>query len=140
MVKRESVNAVIVFSFSKGQCVVRVTAAFIVGIFFFEEIGPSDPVTCTVNGTRYESLLRNQLIPELQQRGCVDSTIFMQAGAPAHIATSVKQLLYLHFGNDRIMSRHFPTAWLPQSPDLNPCDFWMWGYLKDVVYGVRLRT
>ncbi|GBN57629.1 hypothetical protein AVEN_214645-1 [Araneus ventricosus] len=38
------------------------TAAFIVGHFFFEEAGPSGPATCTVNGTRYESLLRNQLI------------------------------------------------------------------------------
>ncbi|GBO03411.1 hypothetical protein AVEN_87946-1 [Araneus ventricosus] len=62
-----------------------ITASFILGPFFFEEIGPSGPVTCTVNGTRYESLLRNQLIPALQQRGCVVSTIFMQDGAPPQI-------------------------------------------------------
>ncbi|GBM04510.1 hypothetical protein AVEN_197911-1 [Araneus ventricosus] len=92
------------------------TATFIVGPFFFEDFGPSCPVTCTVNG-RYESLLSNQLIPTPQQRGCVDSTIFMQCGAPPHIATPVKQLLNLHFGNDRIMSRNFPTAWAPRSPD-----------------------
>ncbi|GBN71924.1 hypothetical protein AVEN_250459-1 [Araneus ventricosus] len=67
---------------------------------------------------------------------CVDSTIFMQDGAPPHIATAVKQLLNLHFGNDRIISRHFPTAWPPRSPDLNPCNFWLWGYLKDVLCGV----
>ncbi|GBN85469.1 hypothetical protein AVEN_161292-1 [Araneus ventricosus] len=60
----------------------------------------------------------------------------MQDGAPPHIATAVKQLLNLYFGNDRIISRHFPTAWPLRSPDLNPCDFWLWGYLKDVVYGV----
>ncbi|GBM47269.1 hypothetical protein AVEN_136857-1 [Araneus ventricosus] len=87
------------------------TAAFIVDFFFSEEIAPSSPVTCTVNGTRYESLLRNQLIPALQQRGCA---IFMQNGAPPHIETTVKQLLNLHFGNDRIISRHFPTAWPPR--------------------------
>ncbi|GBL88979.1 hypothetical protein AVEN_255144-1 [Araneus ventricosus] len=108
-------------------------AAFILCLFFFEEIGPSGPVTCTVDGKRYESLLRNQLIPALQQRGCVDSTIFMQDGAPPHIATPVKQLLNLHFGNDRTISCHFPTAWPPRLPVLNPCDFWLWGYLKDVV-------
>ncbi|GBL75940.1 hypothetical protein AVEN_234270-1 [Araneus ventricosus] len=39
-----------------------VTAAFIVGPFFSEEIGPSGPVTCEVNRTRYESLLRKPLI------------------------------------------------------------------------------
>ncbi|GBO06015.1 hypothetical protein AVEN_189119-1 [Araneus ventricosus] len=59
----------------------------------------------------------------------------MQDSAPPHIATSVKQLLNLHFGNDGIISLHFPTASPPRSPDLNPCDFWLWGYLKDVVYG-----
>ena len=25
-------------------------------------------------------------------------------------------------------------AWSPSSPDLNPCDFWAWGYLKSKVY------
>ncbi|GBO19947.1 hypothetical protein AVEN_10826-1 [Araneus ventricosus] len=59
----------------------------------------------------------------------------MQDGAPPHIATPVKQLLNLHFGNGRIISRRFPTAWPPRSPDLNPCDFWLRGYPKDVVYG-----
>ena len=24
--------------------------------------------------------------------------------------------------------------WAPHSPDLNPCDFWLWGYLKSLVY------
>ncbi|GBM02965.1 hypothetical protein AVEN_222293-1 [Araneus ventricosus] len=110
-------------------------AAFIVGPFFFEEIGVSGPITCTVNETRYESLLRNQLIPALQQRGCVDSIILTQDNDPPHIATPVKQLLNLHFENDRIISRHFPTAWPPRSPKLNPCDFWLWGYLNGVVYG-----
>ncbi|GBO39884.1 hypothetical protein AVEN_501-1 [Araneus ventricosus] len=111
------------------------TAAFIVGPLFFEEIDHSGPETCTVNGTRYESFLHNQLVPALQQRGCVDSKIFMQDGALPYIATPVKQLLNLHFGNDRIISHHFPTAWPPRSPELNPWYFCLWGYLKDVAYG-----
>ncbi|GBM43086.1 hypothetical protein AVEN_126172-1 [Araneus ventricosus] len=109
--------------------------AFVAGPFFFEEFGPSGPVTYTVNRTRYESLLRNQLIPVLQERGCVDSRTFMQDGAPPYIATPVKQLLNLHFGNDRYISRHFPTDGPPRSPDFNPCDYWLWGYLKGVVHG-----
>ncbi|GBM90436.1 hypothetical protein AVEN_124684-1 [Araneus ventricosus] len=59
----------------------------------------------------------------------------MQDGAPPHIATPVKQLLNLHFGNDRIISGHFPTAWPPRSPDLNLCDLYLWGYLKDTEHG-----
>ncbi|GBL90752.1 hypothetical protein AVEN_215499-1 [Araneus ventricosus] len=116
------------------------TTAFIVGAFFFEEIRPAGPVTCAINGTRYESFLRNQFIPALQQRGRVDSTIFMEYGAPPHIATPLKQLLNLNFGNDRIISRHFPTACQPLLPDLNPCDFWLWGYLNAAVYGHPIAT
>ncbi|GBM52992.1 hypothetical protein AVEN_111336-1 [Araneus ventricosus] len=53
------------------------TAAFIVVPFFFEEIHPSGPVTCRINGSRCGSLLRNQLIPALQQCGWGDSKFFM---------------------------------------------------------------
>ncbi|GBN41794.1 hypothetical protein AVEN_119727-1 [Araneus ventricosus] len=56
----------------------------------------------------------------------------MQYGAPPYIATPMKKLLNLHFGNDRIISRHFSTTWPLRSPDLHPCDFLLWGYLKDI--------
>ncbi|GFV21335.1 uncharacterized protein TNCV_2370921 [Trichonephila clavipes] len=26
------------------------------------------------------------------------------------------------------------TAWHPRSPDLNPFDFWLWGYLRVMIY------
>ncbi|GBM97884.1 hypothetical protein AVEN_205308-1 [Araneus ventricosus] len=55
-----------------------------------------------------------------QHGNSADSTIFIQDGASSHIATPVKQLLNLHFGNGRIISRHFPTAWPPRSSDLSP--------------------
>ncbi|GBL72200.1 hypothetical protein AVEN_115180-1 [Araneus ventricosus] len=97
-------------------------------------IGPVGSVTCTVNGVRYESLLRSHVIPALQQSACVGSTIFMPDGAPPHIANPVKRVLCMHFGNNRTIRRHFPTNWPPRSPDLNPCDFWLWGYFKHVVF------
>ena len=112
----------------------RLTASFIIGPYFFEQTGASDPVIATVSGQRYASLLCNHVIPALQQRGCVNQIIFMQDGARPHIAHPVKQLLRHYFGNARIISRHFPTTWPSRSPDLNPCDFWLWGYLKDVVF------
>lgn len=110
------------------------TAEFVVGPYFFEEVTPAGPVTCTVNSNRYKFLLSSYVIPALQQRQCLDSTVFMQDGATPHIATQVKDLLQRTFGNDRIISRNFPTAWPARSPDLNPCDFWLWGYLKNTVY------
>ena len=33
-----------------------------------------------------------------------------------------------------MVSRAFPTAWPPRFLDLNPCNFWLWGCLKGVVY------
>lgn len=30
--------------------------------------------------------------------------------------------------------------WPPRSPDLNPCDFFLWGYLKSVVYNPLPKT
>ncbi|GBN32408.1 hypothetical protein AVEN_216917-1 [Araneus ventricosus] len=101
------------------------TTSLIIGSFFFEGIGPTGPVTCTVNDICCKSLLRKHVIPALQQSPCVSSTIFMQDGAPPHVAHPLKRLLSMHFGNYRIISRRFPTNWLPRSPHLNPCDFWL---------------
>ncbi|GFW45597.1 hypothetical protein TNCV_3245351 [Trichonephila clavipes] len=48
-------------------------------------------------------------------RRCDPTTVFMQDGAPPHISHCVKQLLRHHFSDDRTISWHFPTAWLPRS-------------------------
>ena len=36
--------------------------------------------------------------------------------------------------NARVISRTFENFWRPYSPDHNPCDFFLWGYLESVVY------
>ncbi|GBM08152.1 hypothetical protein AVEN_214482-1 [Araneus ventricosus] len=70
------------------------------------------------------------------ESGCPTSTacmctILMQDGAPPHIANPIKRLI---IGNDKIISRYILTNWPPRSPDVNPCDFWLWCYLKNVVF------
>ncbi|GFU79014.1 uncharacterized protein TNCV_308541 [Trichonephila clavipes] len=42
------------------------SASFILGPYFFEELGAGGPVTCSITGQRYASLLRNKIIPDLQ--------------------------------------------------------------------------
>ncbi|KAL1279171.1 hypothetical protein QQF64_025844 [Cirrhinus molitorella] len=32
-----------------------------------------------------------------------------------------------------------PVEWPPRSPDLTPLDFYLWGHLKAIVYGVKIR-
>ena len=109
------------------------TASFINGPYFYK-VGRNGLTTCSVNSDRYANMLENFVIPELQQRNCIYSTHFMQDGAPPHIGRRVKDVLHQHFTDDRVISRAFPMNWPPRSPDLNPCDFWLWGYLKSVVY------
>ncbi|GBO20091.1 hypothetical protein AVEN_21820-1 [Araneus ventricosus] len=36
------------------------------------------------------------------------------------------------------MTRRPRVAWPSRSPDLNPCDFWLCGYLKDVVFSTPI--
>jgi hypothetical protein len=61
---------------------------------------------------------------------------FMQDGATAHTATYSINVLNEVFEN-RPISR---GLWRARSPDLNPCDFYLWGNLKDKVYSNNPHT
>ncbi|GFV84490.1 transposable element tc3 transposase [Trichonephila clavipes] len=93
--------------------------------------GAGGPVTCSITGQRYASLLRNKIIPDLQARQCLSRIIFMQDGASPHITRCVTDVLKHHF-TERVISRQFRHLWLPRLPDFNPCDFWLWGHLKQL--------
>ncbi|GFW36135.1 uncharacterized protein TNCV_4929981 [Trichonephila clavipes] len=107
---------------------------------FFEELGAGGPVTCSITVQRYASLLRNKIIPDLQARQCLSRIIFMQDGAPPHITRCVTDVLKHHFTEERVISRQSRHLWPPRSPDLNPCDFWLWGHLKQLVSCDQTKT
>ena len=44
-----------------------------------------------------------------------------------------------HFG-ECLISRRANTEWSPHSPDLNPPDFFLWGFLKDKIYQNNPQT
>ncbi|GBO33572.1 hypothetical protein AVEN_218360-1 [Araneus ventricosus] len=104
---------------------------------FFEEITANVIHTCSVTEQRYRDMLRDFVIPRLQQRRCLQDFIFIQDGALPHINRRVKHLLRQHFTDARVISGHFPTAWPPRSPDITPSDFCLWGFLKDNIYRKR---
>lgn len=114
------------------------TSSFIVGPFFFEEPCPkSGWKTCTVTHECYLALLREKVVPALQQRNALSVISFMKDGAPLHYANPVKRFLLRTFGKDRkvtVISGGCKIEWPPRSPDLTPVDFWVWGYLKSLVY------
>ena len=55
---------------------------------------------------------------------------FQQDGATAHTATMVQDWLKSKI-EDKFIDK---KKWPPRSPDLNPCDYYLWGYLKARVY------
>ncbi|RXM99969.1 hypothetical protein EOD39_10479 [Acipenser ruthenus] len=126
-------------TFARPQHDVKVTvwcgfmANFDIGTLFFEEPSASGPETCTVIVARYNTMLTPHVIPMLQQRNVINTTVFMQDEAPLHIGNQGKLVLQEHF-QDRIISRHFPCECPSRSPDLTPANFWLCGYLKSCMY------
>ena len=62
----------------------------------------------------------------------------MQDGAPPHWSRAVRKWLDRKFPG-RWIGRGGPVRWPARSPDLTPCDFFLWGFLKSKVYGTRPR-
>uniref|UniRef100_A0A3Q2XIB6 Uncharacterized protein n=1 Tax=Hippocampus comes TaxID=109280 RepID=A0A3Q2XIB6_HIPCM len=59
-------------------------------------------------------------------------------GAPPHWGLHVRGFLNQKFP-DRWIGRDGPIPWPPRSPDITPLDFFLWGYVKDIVYRKKLR-
>lgn len=63
----------------------------------------------------------------------------MQDGARPHRTHQVFSVLNDFFGS-RLIGLDTPSIFTgaiecpPYSPDLNPCDFWLWSFLKDHIY------
>ena len=113
-------------------------ASFIIDSYFFEEMGALSLVNVTVTGQRYECFCATT---SFQFFSSVDVWIGSYLCKMALLSTlqiqwnscwwSISEIL-------RIISLHFLTAWPYRSPDLNPCDFWLWGYLKDIVFSTLI--
>lgn len=104
------------------------------GPYFFEENGQ----TVTVNSERYCFMLENFLRPKMEENG-VENVWFQQDGATAHTSRRSMDILRELFPG-RLISLRGDVGWPPRSPDLTPCDFFLWGYLKSKVYQHRPRT
>ncbi|PNF31703.1 hypothetical protein B7P43_G13374 [Cryptotermes secundus] len=64
--------------------------------------------------------------------------IFQQDDVPPHWSTIVRDALDKHFPG-RWIGRDGPISWPPRSPDVTPLDFFLWGYVKDIVYKTQVR-
>ncbi|GFW51981.1 hypothetical protein TNCV_1189121 [Trichonephila clavipes] len=75
----------------------------------------------------------------LQQFVAVGIVKFQQDGATCHTARATIDLLKDTFG-DRLISRFGPVNWPPRSCDLTPLDYFLWGYVKSLVYADKPQT
>lgn len=87
----------------------------------------------TVTAAAYRDMLQHFLLPDLEAAN-VGDVWFLQDGAPAHTAFETREFLLDTFGADRLIGRFFDVPWPSRSPDLNPVDFFLWGYMRDRVY------
>jgi hypothetical protein len=99
----------------------------------------------TVNGERYRQMLEEFFIPRAGNLNKIFGHYFMQDGARPHRTRDVFNTLQMHF-QDRVVGLGYPEfygggiEWPAYSPDLNPLDFFFWGYLKDRIYKDAPRT
>jgi hypothetical protein len=88
-----------------------------------------------VNGQYYrEFLLSDQLLPAIR-RIAGDVYTFQQDSAPAHRARETIALLQRETPD--FIS---PELWPPNSPDLNPVDYRIWGILQERVYQKSVKN
>ncbi|GFT53097.1 transposable element Tc3 transposase [Trichonephila clavipes] len=83
----------------------------IIGPYFFKN---DEGHNVTVNGDRYRAMITNFFIPELNNY-------------------DVQEL-------DRLISRFGPVNWPPRSCDLTPLDYFLWDYVKSLVYADKPKT
>ncbi|GFU63388.1 DUF4817 domain-containing protein [Trichonephila clavipes] len=83
-------------------------------------------------------MITNFFIPELNIHD-VQKLWFQQNGSTCHTAYATTDLLKDTFG-DRLISRFGPVNWPPRSCDLTPLDYFLWGYVKPLVYVDKPQT
>jgi hypothetical protein len=87
-----------------------------------------------INGAHYRDVLLTQhLLPAIREQSG-EYFIFQQDSAPAHRAHETVAML-------RRETPTFiaPSLWPPNSPDLNPVDYKIWGVLQQRVYRTKIR-
>ncbi|GFS58686.1 DUF4817 domain-containing protein [Trichonephila clavipes] len=110
-------------------------AGGIIGPYFFKN---DEGHNVTVNGDRYRAIITNFFIPELNNHD-VQELWFQQDGATCDTARATIDLLKDTFG-DRLISLFGPVNWPPRSCDLTPLDYFLWGYVKSLVYADKPQT
>ena len=109
-------------------------------------LSPFSRNTETFNSTAWfkpmDSMLQNWHLPQTSEDS--EDFIFQQDGAPPHWHQDVWRFLNLSLHQrwiGRVGKEDLALQfWPPRSPDLTPCDFFLWGFVKEAVYVQSLPT
>ena len=99
-------------------------------LLFENEVGNA----VAVNADRYVEMLQNFFTAQLARFPVNENTLFQQDGATSHTARMSMNAV------NRVVSRNGDIPWPPLSPDLTPCDYFLWGYMKTKVFETKPRT
>ncbi|GFY09001.1 putative LOC100569746 [Trichonephila clavipes] len=83
-------------------------------------------------------MITNFFIPELNNHD-VQELWFQQDGATCHTVRATIDLLKDTF-RDGLISHFGPVNWPPRSCDLTPLYYFLWGYVKSLVYADKPQT
>lgn len=110
------------------------------GIIGDHLLGPVE-LPARLNGQAYLYFLQNTL-PVLMEDLPLELRLrmwYQHDGAPAHFFRLVRNHIRAVFGR-RCIGRGLAVPWPARSPDKTPCDFFLWGFFKDVVYATPVET
>lgn len=82
-----------------------------------------------------ENVLKNNLLPEAHKLFNKEYYVFQQDGAPSHTAKSVQ-----YWCEENLPDFISKDEWPPSSPDLNPLDFSIWGYMLQRLSKEKIST
>ena len=93
------------------------------------------------NRYNLKSTGRIYTFPQIEtfEQETVSRVIFMQNGAPPHFSCFVADVLNERFPGAWI-GRGGPIPWPPRSPYLSPLHFFVWRYIKNIVYAEKIRN
>ena len=78
-----------------------------------------------LNSEGYVALLRDVVAPWIKRVAAGRPYVFQQDSAPCHTSRTTQKWLF-----ENMDDYTSPNIWPPNSPDCNPCDFYLWGAVE----------
>ena len=88
----------------------------------------------SLTGEGYVSLLQNEISALIEDLAPPYPIWYLHDGCPAHNYGPAQDYLAESFPGQVIGTHTQPLSWPPRSPDMNKCDYFLWGHVKSTVY------